>query len=96
MHCPLLELDKVSDKNHNHRFAPDAEHSRGYYTTLDSTSASLTDLFKFKLHTNYSGISVQIKTLQIVGQAAEFKFESKYEHLPVIWQSLLKVIPEDD
>ena len=29
-----------------------------------------------------------IKPLQLVGQAAEFKFESKFEPLPVIWQSL--------
>ena len=25
--------------------------------------------------------------MQLVGQAAEFKFESKFEPLPVIWQS---------
>ena len=30
-----------------------------------------------------------IKPLQLVGQAAEFKFESKFEPLQVIWQSLL-------
>ena len=29
-----------------------------------------------------------IKPLQLVGQAAEFKFESKFEPLQVIWQSL--------
>ena len=33
-------------------------------------------------------ISDAIKPLQLVGQAAEFKFESKFEPLPVIWQSL--------
>ena len=31
-----------------------------------------------KLHTVYSGIFEQIKPLQLVGQAAEFKFESKF------------------
>ena len=44
----------------------------------------------------YSGVSEQIKTLQSMGQAAEFKFESKFEPLPVIWQSLPKAIPEDN
>ena len=32
-----------------------------------------------------------IKPLQLVGQAAEFKFESKFEPLPVIWQSLQRL-----
>ena len=36
------------------------------------------------------------KPLQLVGQAAEFKFESKFEPLPVIWQSLPKAVPEDN
>ena len=40
----------------------------------------------------YLGISEQIKPLQLVCQAAEFKFESKFEPLLVIWQSLPKVI----
>ena len=35
-----------------------------------------------------------MKPLQSIGQAAEFKFESKFEPLPVIWQSLPKAIPE--
>ena len=29
-----------------------------------------------------------LKPLQLVGQAAQFKFESKFEPLQVIWQSL--------
>ena len=33
-------------------------------------------------------ISEAIKPLQPVGQEAQFKFESKFEPLPVIWQSL--------
>ena len=37
-----------------------------------------------------------IKPLQLVGQAAEFKFESKFEPLPVIWQSLQEAVPEDN
>ena len=39
---------------------------------------------------------MQIKPLQLVGQAADFKFETKFELLPVIWQSLPKVSPEDN
>ena len=46
-----------------------------------------------------SQVSEQIKPLQplAIGQAAEFKFESKFEPepLPIIWQSLPKAIPED-
>ena len=38
----------------------------------------------------YSGVSEQIKPLQLVGQAAEFKFESSFKPLPVTWQSLPK------
>ena len=37
-------------------------------------------------------ISEAIKPLQLVGQAAEFKFESKFEPLPVIWRSLLRLL----
>ena len=36
-------------------------------------------------------VSEEIKTLQLVGQAAEFKFESKFEPLPVIWESLRRL-----
>ena len=31
--------------------------------------------------------------IQLVGQAAEVKFESKFEPLQIIWQSLQKTIP---
>ena len=41
-----------------------------------------------KLHTICAVISEAIKPLQPVGQEAQFKFESKFEPLPVIWQSL--------
>ena len=41
------------------------------------------------LSTNWSGPSAR-------RQAAEFKFESKFEPLPVIWQSTPKAIPEDN
>ena len=51
---------------------------------------------EFKLHTVYAVILEAIKPLQLVGQAAEFKFESKFEPLQVIWQSLRKAIPEDN
>ena len=60
-------------------------------TSLGSNSASVTDLKEFKLHTVYAVISEAIKPLQLVGQAAEFKFESKFEPLPVIWQSLRRL-----
>ena len=36
-------------------------------------------------------ISEVIISLQLVGQAAEFKFESKFEPLLVIWQSLRRL-----
>ena len=44
----------------------------------------------------YFVASEQIKPLQPIGQAAKFKFESKFEPLQVIWQSLLEAIPEDN
>ena len=34
--------------------------------------------------------------IQLVGQAAEVKFESKFEPLQIIWQSLQKTIPWDN
>ena len=51
-----------------------------------SSSASWNDLKQFKLRTVCSGFSEQIKPfkLQLVGQAAEFDFESKFKSLPVI------------
>ena len=48
-------------------------------TSVGSNLASLTDLKEFKLHTVYAVISEAIKPLQLVGQAAEFKFEFKLE-----------------
>ena len=36
-------------------------------------------------------ISEAVKPLQLVGQAAQFKFESKFEPLPVIWESLRRL-----
>ena len=33
----------------------------------------------------------RLQTLQLVGQVAEFKFESKFEALPIIWQSLRRL-----
>ena len=60
-------------------------------TSLGSDLASVTDLKEFKLHTVYAVISEAIKPLQLVGQAAEFKFESKFEPLQVIWQSLRRL-----
>ena len=53
-------------------------------TSLGSNLASVTDLKEFKLHTVYALISEAIKPLQLVGQAFECKFESKFEPLLVI------------
>ena len=39
----------------------------------------------------YAVISEAKKPLQLVGQVSEFKFESKFEPLPVIWQSLSRL-----
>ena len=58
---------------------------------LGSNLASVTDFKKFKLHTVYAVISEAINTLQLVGQAAKFNFESKFEPQPVIWQSLQRL-----
>ena len=51
-------------------------------TSLGSNLASVTDLKEFKLHTVYDVILEAIKPLQLVGHAAQFKFESKFEPLP--------------
>ena len=40
-------------------------------------------------------ISEATKPLQLVGQAAQFKFESKFEALPVIWQSLRRLFQKE-
>ena len=40
-------------------------------------------------------ISEAIKPLQLVGQAAEFKFEFKFEPLQVIWQSLQRLLQKE-
>ena len=50
--------------------------------------ASVTDVKEYKLHTVHAVVSEEIKPFQLVGQAAEFKFESKFEPLQVICQSL--------
>ena len=41
-------------------------------------------------------VSEQIKPLLPIGQAAEFKFESMFKPLPVIWQSPQKAVWEDN
>ena len=48
-------------------------------TSLGSNLASVTDLNELKLHTIYAVISEAITPFQLVGQVAEFKFESKFE-----------------
>ena len=49
------------------------------HSALALILASSTDLEKFKLHTVYSGILEQITPLQLVGQAAEYKYKSKFQ-----------------
>ena len=51
-------------------------------TLIGSNLASVTDLNEFKLHTVYAVVSEVINSLQLVGQAGEFKFECKFEPLP--------------
>ena len=67
-------------------------------TLLTSILTSQKDLKKIQnSHSdNYSGITKQRKHLQLVSQAAEFQFESKFKPLLVIWQSLAfpKAIPD--
>ena len=59
-------------------------------TTLPVFHRSLVDKCWYQLTTVLNfGILKRI-------QVAEFKFESKFEPLQVIWQSLLKAIPEDN
>ena len=61
--------------------------------SLASISASSIDLKRIQTpHSIFRefGILEQIPLLQLVGQASNF------EHLPVIWQSLLKAISEDN
>ena len=60
-------------------------------TWLSSNLASVTDLKESKLHTVYFVISEAVRPLQLVGQVAKFKFESKFEPLQVIWQSLWRL-----
>ena len=57
--------------------------------------SSLGSNLAFKLHTVYAVISEAIKPLQLVGQAAELKFESKLEPLLVIWQSLQRLFQNE-
>ena len=68
--------------------------SLGKVTLLGSNFASVTDLKRIELHTVYAVISEAIKPLQLVGQPVEFKFESKFEPLLVIWQSLRRLFHE--
>ena len=65
-------------------------------SVLSSILAYSMDLNEFKLHTVYFGTLEQIKPLQPVGQAAEFKFQFKFEPLQFIWQLRPKAIPEDN
>ena len=51
-------------------------------------SASVTDLKRIETPHSLCCDFWGYKPLQLVGQAAQFKFESKFEPLQVIWQSL--------
>ena len=61
---------------------------------MSSISAFLTDLKRIQTPRSLFWDFEADKPLQPVGQAAEFKFESKFEPLPVIWQSLPKAAIE--
>ena len=63
---------------------------------ISSISAFLLDLKRIQTPHSLFGASEQKKPSQPVGQAAELKFESKFEPLLVIWQSLPKTVPEDN
>ena len=60
-------------------------------TLLGSNLASVTDLKRIETPHSLCCDFGGYKPLQLVGQAAEFKFESKFEPLPVIWQSLRRL-----
>ena len=62
------------------------------HTSHGSNLATVTDLKEFKLHTVYAVILEAIKPLQLVCQSEEFKFESNFEPLQVIWQSLQRLL----
>ena len=66
-----------------------SEQIKRYYNPL----VRLTDLKRIQNSTQMIGFwnfRADKTVLQPVGQAAEFKFESKFKPLLVIWQSLLK------
>ena len=75
---------------------PSWETRVGNHPVLASIEVSSMDLKELKVCTVYSGISEQIKPLQLVGQEAESKFKPKFKPLPVIWQSRPKAIPEEN
>ena len=61
---------------------------KSYFAWIAWLKFGISDgLRKLKLHTVYAVISEAIKPLQLVGPAAEFKFESKFEPMQVIWRS---------
>ena len=68
----------------------------GIDSQLSSISALSTDLKRTQTTNNYFWGFGANKTLQTIGQAAEFKFEYKFVNLQVIWQSVLKAIPKDN
>ena len=60
-------------------------------TSLGSNLASGTDLKRIQTPHSFKSVYAILeatKPLQLVCQAAEFKFESKFEPLQVIWQFL--------
>ena len=64
---------------------------------IDSPLSSISAFQKeFKFHTVDFGTSEQMKPLQHYDQAAEFKFEFKFEPLSLIWQLLPNSVPEDN
>ena len=60
-------------------------------TSLGSNLASVMYLKRIETPHSLFCDSEAIKPVQLVGHVAEFKFESKFEPLPVIWQSLRRL-----
>ena len=61
-------------------------------TSLGLNLASVTDFKRIQTPHIYAAISEATNPLQLVGQEAEFKFKLKFEPLPVIWQSLRRLL----
>ena len=64
------------------------------FITFGSNLASVTDCKRLQTPPPpvYAEVLEDKKPLELVGQAAEFKIESTFEPIPVIWQSIPKAV----